>query len=69
LGVAGPADQTEVALPFLLTLVAIGAPGVPALLAALAAAPLAMLGVFIERWLFFAEAKHTVTLYYGATNA
>jgi DMSO reductase anchor subunit len=20
----------------------------------------------IERWLFFAEAKHTVTLYYGA---
>jgi DMSO reductase anchor subunit len=24
-----------------------------------------MLGVLVERWLFFAEAKHTVTLYYG----
>jgi len=21
--------------------------------------------VLVERWLFFAEAKHTVTLYYG----
>ena len=26
----------------------------------------AALGLVIERWLFFAEAKHTVTLYYGA---
>lgn len=26
----------------------------------------AALGVVAERWLFFAEAKHTVTLYYGA---
>ncbi|MEZ5462645.1 dimethyl sulfoxide reductase anchor subunit family protein [Dokdonella sp.] len=25
-------------------------------------------GIFIERWLFFAEAKHTVMLYYGARN-
>lgn len=24
-----------------------------------------MIGVFVERWLFFAEAKHVVTLYYG----
>ena len=24
-----------------------------------------MAGVFVERWLFFAEAKHSVTLYYG----
>jgi DMSO reductase anchor subunit len=24
-----------------------------------------MVGVFVERWLFFAEAKHSVTLYYG----
>ena len=22
-------------------------------------------GILVERWLFFAEAKHTVTLYYG----
>jgi len=26
-------------------------------------------GVLIERWLFFAEAKHAVTLYYGAGEA
>jgi DMSO reductase anchor subunit len=25
-------------------------------------------GVLVERWLFFAEAKHTVTLYYGASK-
>jgi DMSO reductase anchor subunit len=52
------------------------APGVLALLALLAggwlaagfaviAALLAYLGVLIERWLFFAEAQHAVTLYYG----
>jgi DMSO reductase anchor subunit len=29
------------------------------------AALAALLGVYIERWLFFAEATHTVTLYYG----
>ncbi|HYM32509.1 MAG TPA: DmsC/YnfH family molybdoenzyme membrane anchor subunit [Candidatus Cybelea sp.] len=37
----------------------------PALLAAL----LAMAGLLIERWLFFAEARHTVSLYYGAEAA
>ncbi|MBK3735749.1 dimethyl sulfoxide reductase anchor subunit [Azospirillum brasilense] len=36
--------------------------GTLALLAVAAAA----LGVIAERWLFFAEAKHTVTLFYGA---
>jgi DMSO reductase anchor subunit len=25
-----------------------------------------LLGLLVERWLFFAEAKHVVTLYYGA---
>jgi len=25
--------------------------------------------VLVERWLFFAEARHTVTLYYGASTA
>jgi len=35
--------------------------------AALVAAAVSFLtGAVIERWLFFAEAKHTVTLYYGA---
>ena len=32
-----------------------------AILAALAA----LVGTLVERWLFFAEATHTVTLYYG----
>ena len=35
----------------------------------LAAAISAGVGVVFERWLFFAEAKHTVMLYYGATDA
>ncbi len=29
----------------------------------------AVIGVLVERWLFFAEARHTVTLYYGAEQA
>ena len=29
----------------------------------------ASFGVFVERWLFFAEAKHVVTLFYGAKAA
>jgi sulfite dehydrogenase (quinone) subunit SoeC len=29
------------------------------------AAIAALLGIYIERWLFFAQATHTVTLYYG----
>jgi DMSO reductase anchor subunit len=29
------------------------------------AAVVALLGLSIERWLFFAEATHTITLYYG----
>jgi DMSO reductase anchor subunit len=29
----------------------------------------AALGLVAERWLFFAEAKHTVILYYGADVA
>jgi DMSO reductase anchor subunit len=29
-----------------------------------AAALCALAGAFVERWLFFAEAKHLVTLYY-----
>ncbi len=37
--------------------------------AALVFVALAMAGVQIERWLFFAEAKHTVMLYYGAATA
>lgn len=27
-----------------------------------------LIGVFLERWLFFAEAKHVVSIYYGETH-
>lgn len=36
--------------------------------AAVLAAISAAAGVLVERWLFFAEAKHAVTLYYGAES-
>jgi DMSO reductase anchor subunit len=40
-------------------------PGIRGSLAGLAACS-ALLGTLVERWLFFAEARHAVTLYYGA---
>lgn len=55
--------------PLLLTVLVLLAPGPLGLLAALLAAPLATAGILVERWLFFAEARHTVTLYYGAASA
>lgn len=53
-------------LPFLCLLAAISLTGdlAPFLLSALATLSCAI-GLATERWLFFAEAKHTVTLYYG----
>jgi sulfite dehydrogenase (quinone) subunit SoeC len=53
-------------LPALLTLVALIGTGMTAAVAAALAVLSAALGLVIERWLFFAEAKHTVMLYYGA---
>lgn len=44
-----------------------GGPAVGAL--GIVAALIAMAGVLIERWLFFAEARHVVSLYYGAERA
>jgi DMSO reductase anchor subunit len=49
----------------LLTLLAWLSSGVLAAGLALLAALSGLAGVLIERWLFFAEAAHTVTLYYG----
>jgi DMSO reductase anchor subunit len=54
-------------LPVVLSVLPLLSSGWPALTAALLAAVLATIGVFVERWLFFAEAKHVVTLYYGDT--
>jgi len=55
---------------FILPLVLIGIAmhhltGTPKLMAIIAAAASCLFGLIFERWLFFAEAKHAVTLYYG----
>ncbi|TPK68086.1 dimethyl sulfoxide reductase anchor subunit [Mesorhizobium sp. B2-4-15] len=53
------------ALPILLLVAAFAFPWpLAAVLSALAAVA-QFAGMLVERWLFFAEAKHTVTLYYG----
>lgn len=39
--------------------------GVAGVAALFVAAVLVLSGIYVERWLFFAEATHTVTLYYG----
>ena len=54
------------ALPAVLMLLALAVGGVIGVVAAGLAVASAALGLVVERWLFFAEAKHTVTLYYGA---
>lgn len=56
-------------LPFIFALATYATSGVVAALFSLVAAVLAMIGVLTERWLFFAEAKHSVTLYYGRSLA
>ncbi|MCB1885049.1 MAG: dimethyl sulfoxide reductase anchor subunit [Geminicoccaceae bacterium] len=55
------------ACPFVLVLLAFLTPAPFGAALALAGALAAMAGLLVERWLFFAEAKHTVTLYYGAS--
>jgi DMSO reductase anchor subunit len=57
---------TGFVLPAICTAVALIAADAVGLIAAAAAVVSAAFGLVIERWLFFAEAKHTVTLYYGA---
>ena len=54
-------------LPLILTLLATALPALTAAAALLLAAVSGLGGVLLERWLFFAEAKHAVTLYYGAS--
>lgn len=55
-------------VPALLTLLAWGFGGPLGTVVALLAALSAMGGVLVGRWLFFAEAKHAVMLYYGASR-
>ena len=52
-------------LPGVLCLAACGSSGVGASAALGLAAASTSAGVLVERWLFFAEAEHKVTLYYG----
>jgi len=61
--------QVLLALPLaaLLVSLTVGATDVP--VPAALATVLFLLGAFLERWLFFAEARHTVGLYYGASHA
>ncbi|MFQ5625746.1 MAG: dimethyl sulfoxide reductase anchor subunit, partial [Methyloligellaceae bacterium] len=57
------------AAPMVATVLALAGPaGASALCATLALASMAI-GILAERWLFFAEAQHVVTLYYGAQSA
>jgi DMSO reductase anchor subunit len=56
------------AVPGLLALLGLAIPGFETA-AAWVALPSGVLGIFVERWLFFAEAKHTVMLYYGTRDA
>jgi DMSO reductase anchor subunit len=54
------------ALPALASFFALLLGGVSGAVAAGIAVLSAAVGLLVERWLFFAEAKHTVILYYGA---
>ena len=53
-------------LPFLLLLALLAFEGRTGLFLSLIALLSHVAGILAERWLFFAEAKHVVTLYYGA---
>ena len=56
-------------LPIILTVLATLTGDVAGCLLLGASTALCLLGCLTERWLFFAEARHTVTLYYGAKAA
>ncbi|MFZ5789947.1 MAG: dimethyl sulfoxide reductase anchor subunit family protein [Pseudomonadota bacterium] len=57
------------AVPLALTSSLFVLSSLPAIIAAVLAALSGTAGILIERWLFFAEARHAVTLYYGACEA
>ena len=52
-------------LPLTLSLVVLLTDGPLAIVASAMAAVSIGIGLLVERWLFFAEATHVVTLYYG----
>ena len=56
-------------LPIVFLVLAYVASGQLVIWASFAAALSMSAGIVVERWLFFAEARHVVTLYYGAQSA
>ena len=56
-------------VPAVLLIVSLIAGNAVAQVLSILAALSALLGIYLERWLFFAEATHTVTLYYGRRAA
>lgn len=56
-------------VPALLLLIALATGGAATSILCVGAVLSMSVGVVVERWLFFAEAKHVVTLYYGAQAA
>jgi sulfite dehydrogenase (quinone) subunit SoeC len=56
-------------LPVVLMVMAYLMSGNLVVMACFAAALSMSVGIIVERWLFFAEARHVVTLYYGAKSA
>jgi DMSO reductase anchor subunit len=56
-------------LPVSFVVVAMALPTLPAVICIVIAVCGNGIGVLVERWLFFAEARHTVMLYYGAAAA
>lgn len=57
------------ATPLVLLIATLASAAIPATFLLALAVASAATGVLAERWLFFAEAKHTVTLYYGDESA
>ena len=56
-------------IPWCLALVTMESEPWVKLPSAFSAAVIVMVGTMIERWLFFAEAKHTAMLFYGAETS
>ena len=63
------AEALAFALPAALTLASLALPQAAGTAALTLAAVAMTAGLMVQRWLFFAEAMHTVTLYYGAERA
>ena len=63
------AAVTLFAIPLALLVATLAGAPIPATFLQALTVSSASAGVLVERWLFFAEAKHTVTLYYGEETA